>query len=236
MPAFLNGKPIRAYLNGKKLNVYLNGKKLWDNNHEIELTPRYLSWKWDETDTRIITITAGDPPFGASLTSGDSYFDFTTDFDNMRIMVSPKTQNNTASKKTGTLEITDDGGDSIDVSLEQDFTLQASPTSLTWKWNEGGINIGVRKSVTITAGHVPISWSIISGDSDFAIENYNDSTASIYPINYNNTASKKTGVLRITDNDGYTIDVSLEQDFTFIWVAVGENKISISYDLGNTWK
>jgi hypothetical protein len=143
MGLYLNGKQLRVYLNGKKLNAYLNGKNIWDGNHEIELTPHYLSWKWDETDTRIITITAGDPPFGAS---------------------------------------------------------------------------------------------IISGDSDFAIDNYNDSTASIFPKQQNNTASKKIGTLRITDHDGYTIDVSLEQDFTFIWVAVGENKISVSNDLGNTWK
>jgi hypothetical protein len=92
------------------------------------------------------------------------------------------------------------------------------------------------KTITITAGDPPFGASIIRGGSDFAIDNYNDSTASIFPKNQNNTASKKTETLRITDKGGDKVDVSLEQDFTFIWVAVGENKISVSNDLGNTWK
>ena len=123
MGLYRNGKPLRVYRNGKLLNAYRNGKKIWPDpypDHEIQIVPSSLSsWKCDETHSQTITITAGNAPFGASLTSGDSYFTIITDFDNMRIVVSPKSQNNTGYVRNGTLTITDNDGDSIDVGLMQ---------------------------------------------------------------------------------------------------------------------
>ena len=122
MGAYYNGKRVRAYYNGKLLGAYFNRVKIWGyDDHEIKLlpSPHTFQWKWNETDERTITITAGNPPFGASLISGSAYFTITPDLDNMQIKVSPKSTNESLSNRDGRVVITDNDGDAVNFDLSQ---------------------------------------------------------------------------------------------------------------------
>lgn len=180
----------------------------------LSASPGSLQWTWDESGSgsgRSVTVSATNCSWSVKQISND--FGYTASGNVLTVY--PKTQNSsTTTDKTGILVIQGTGNvDDVTVILAQTAkpetppdpaTLQVSPASLTWTWDESGSDAG--KTATVSAGNC--TWSVKSCTDSFGYS-VSGSNLTVYPKTQNTaTTEDKSGTLVLQGSNGVS-DVTL---------------------------
>lgn len=180
----------------------------------LSASPGSLQWAWDESGSgsgRSVTVSATNCSWSVKQISND--FGYVANGNILTVY--PKTQNSsTADDRKGVLVIQGSNGVSdVTVDLTQTrrpetppepSTLQVSPTSLTWTWEESGSDAG--KTATVSA--VNCTWSVKSCTDSFGYS-VSGSNLTIYPKAQNTATSEdKSGTLVLQGSNGVS-DVTL---------------------------
>ena len=123
----------------KTATVDVTGKQL---QYSISASPASLTWKYNESDERKITLTLTNvSAVKATLSSGSSYFN-NPGLNGTTVTIKPKKANDDAADRTGRIRITDANNSNVytDIDLLQQgkatpyvATMTLSPTSVTVK-------------------------------------------------------------------------------------------------------
>ena len=184
----------------------------------LAASPGSLEWTWDESGSgagKTVTVTATNCTW--RVKSIANAFDCSVSGNTLTVY--PVAQNaSTTADKTGTLIIEGtNGAADISIGLTQakktetppdPASLQVSPESLEWTWDESGSSSG--KTVAVTATNC--TWEVGSVPDDFGYS-VSGQNITVYPMTQNSSMKNdRTGNLILNGSNGAVpVEVSLKQ-------------------------
>ena len=194
-----------TYAAGTKNDCTLNVSLVQNVNScacsDLTLSPTSLSWAWDKTDVKTVTITASSCISDISVSAPTN---FTASIDGNTVSINPTSRNETAFDRTGTVTVSYTAGlhsCSSGISVSQGTNtcacgdLTVSPTSLSWNWNETNW-----KTVSVTSAAC-VNNIGVNTVTNFTVNLVNNGVM-IKPNSQNDTRTKREGTVTISYKAG----------------------------------